>query len=94
MNKIMSLPNIIIETINHSFKLIITVCFIIFLLIFYQFTLNQRYQYHETVSEKYRNIVIFDTRKGEMYSTLRGSDDDSHWNRWSPFSEDQSIERQ
>jgi hypothetical protein len=92
MNKLMSFLNKFLEFINSFFKLIITICIIIYLIIFYQSTLNQRYQYHETVDNGGRNIVIFDTKKGEMYSMVRlGSHED--WFRLSPFSEEQGIER-
>ena len=63
-------------------------------IIFYQSTLNQRYQYHETVYEGNRNIVIFDTKKGEAYSILRGDvNNDYYWTSLSPFSKEQVIDR-
>ena len=80
MNKLMSFLNKILEPIcvifrradhfiNSFFKSIIIICVIIYLAIFYQSTLNQRYQYHETVNNGNRKIVIFDTKKGEVYSS-------------------------
>lgn len=72
----------VVYFINSFFKPIIIICIIIYLIIFYQSTLNQRFQYYETVDNKgNRNIVIFDTKKGEMYSY-----DEPYWERLSPFS--------
>jgi hypothetical protein len=79
--------------INSFFKSIIIICIIIYLIIFYQSTLNQRFQYHETVSNGNRNIVIFDTKKGEMYTISGGDDDDNFWRRLSPFSGTDTIEQ-
>jgi hypothetical protein len=95
MNKLMSFLNKILEFINSFFKLIIIICIIIYLTIYYQSALNQRYQYHETLDNTYgrRNIVIFDTKKGEAYSILSHYDDENNWRRLSPFSEEQGIER-
>ncbi len=98
MNKLMSFLNKILESIyvifrravhfiNNFFKPIIIICIIIYLIIFYQSTLNQRYQYHETVDNKgNRNIVIFDTKKGEAYGTDGDIDYIMSWYRISPFS--------
>jgi len=88
MNKIMSLLNIIIEIINRFFKLIIFICIVIYLVIYYQSTLNHRYQYH--VEDE--NPVIFDTKKGEMYMFMSGKDKKpSEWVKVSPFSKSESI---
>jgi hypothetical protein len=98
MNKLMSFLNKILESlrvtfrmvvhfINRYFKLIIIVFIIVYLAIFYQSTLNQRYQYHETVDDGHHHIVIFDTKKGVMY-IIQGSEDDPFgWVEVSPFSE-------
>jgi nitrate reductase gamma subunit len=98
MNKLMSFLNKILESlrvifrradhfINSFLKPIIIICVIIYLIIFYQSTLNQRYQYYETVDHGERNIVIFDTKKGEMYNTIYDDfSDHAVWYRISPFS--------
>ena len=103
MNKLMSFLNKILEPIcvifrradhfiNSFFKSIIIICVIIYLAIFYQSTLNQRYQYHETVDNGDRNIVIFDTKKGEVYSTIYDDlSDHAVWYRISPFSKRRYI---
>jgi hypothetical protein len=104
MNKLMSFLNKILESIcvvfhradhfiNSFFKPIIIICIIIYLIIFYQSTLNQRYQYYETIYNGDQNIVIFDTKKGEAYSTLRGYDYDFYWYRISPFSKRRYIKQ-
>ena len=69
---------------NSLFKITIIVCFIIFLIIYYQSTLNQRYQYYNWEN----NIVFFDTKKGEMYAL---SMKDGIWIKLSPFSESKAI---
>jgi hypothetical protein len=90
----MSFLNKILEFINSFFKLIIIICIIIYLIIFYQSNLNQRYQYHETMdNDGTRNIVIFDTKNGEAYSILSRYDHINSWRRLSPFSEEQRIEK-
>ena len=100
MNKLMSFLNKILESIcgvfrradhfiNSFFKSIIIICIIIYLIIFYQSTLNQRFQYYETVDNGKRNIVIFDTKKGEVYSA--DNDDGADWERLSPFSKGRYI---
>jgi hypothetical protein len=88
MNKLMSFLNKILEFINIFFKPIIIICIIIYLAIFYQSTLNQRFQYYETVDNGSRNIVIFDTKNGEMYSY-----DEPYWERLSPFSKERNIKQ-
>jgi len=93
MNKIISFLNKIIEIINHSFKLIITICIIIYLIIFYQSTLNQRFQYFETTDNGSPHIVIFDTKNGEMYSPDDGSRYQYDWLKMSPFSKEQIINK-
>jgi hypothetical protein len=99
MNKLMSFLNKILESIcvilrrvvhfiESFFKPIIIICIIIYLIIFYQSTLNQRYQYYETVNNGNRYIVIFDTKKGEVYSGDPDAylDNVGQWVRISPFS--------
>ena len=93
MNRLMSFLNKILEFINSFFKPIIIFCIIIYLIVYYQSTLNQRYQYHETIDGIQDIVVIFDTKKGEAYSILRRSDHYNSWRRLSPFNEEQSIEK-
>jgi hypothetical protein len=73
---------------NSLFKITIIVCFIIFLIIYYQSTLNQRYQYYNGN----KDIVVFDTKKGEMYVFSIGDKEfENRWFRVSPFSESKAI---
>jgi hypothetical protein len=88
MNKLMSYLNKLIDIINSLFKLTIIICIIIYLIIYYQSTLNHRYQYHATDPDH----VIFDTKKGEMYVLLQGEDKKpAQWVKVSPFSKRESI---
>ena len=83
MNKLMSFFNKILEFINSFFKLIIIICIITYLIIYYQSTLNNRYQYHHDGSSE----IVFDTKKGEMYIFAPGKDKEpSDWVKVSPFS--------
>jgi len=73
---------------NSLFKITIIICFIIFLIIYYQSTLNQRYQYYNWEN----NIVFFDTKKGEMYVLNLGDKEPAkQWIMVSPFSEIKAI---
>lgn len=88
MNKLTLFLNKFLEIINSCFKLTIIICIIIYLILYYQSTLNHRYQYHQ----KDNDIVIFDTKKGEMYLLLPGKDKEpSQWVKVSPFSKREWI---
>jgi hypothetical protein len=90
MNKLISFFNKILEFINSFFKLIIIICIITYLIIYYQSTLNNRYQYHhdQTLTE----MQIFDTKKGEIYWFDSTSDKtSSFWIKMSPFSKTDAI---
>jgi len=92
INKLMSFFNKILEFINSFFKLIIIICVIIFLVIYYQSTLNNRYQYHLGLDDAV--CIIFDTKKGEVYALVKANEDKkqlSYWARVSPFSKREFI---
>lgn len=63
-DKSISLLNKILEIINNYFKLIIIICAVVSLIIYYQSTLNHRYQLHYQGENE---ISIFDTKRGEVY---------------------------
>jgi hypothetical protein len=85
MNKLVALLNNIIDIIDRFFKITIIICIIIYLIIYYQSTLNHRYQYHQATDGQY--IKIFDTKKGEIYIFASSKDKEpSGWLKISPFS--------
>lgn len=86
MNKIVSFLNKFIEVINSLFKLVLIICIVIYLTIYYQSSLNNRFQYFNP-TENQENVVIFDTKKGEMYILFLGKDKEpTKWVKASPFS--------
>lgn len=84
--------NKLIEVINSLFKLILIICIVVYLIIYYQSTLNKRFQYYNP-TENQKDLVIFDTKKGEMYIFLPGKDKEpaKWWIKASPFSKREFI---
>ena len=79
MNKIMAK---IMDIVNTYFKLIIIVCVILYLMIYYQSTLNHRYQYIK-VDFKDCHEIVFDSSTGDMFGRVEYRDF-SRWERKTP----------
>lgn len=94
-NKLIEISNRLIwgayaATINRMFKVTVLICIIIYLIIFYQSTLNHRYQFFHDFDDQ--SVLIFDTKKGEMYVfVLSKGNELSYWRKMSPFSKSESI---
>ncbi len=95
MNKVVSISNVFLGIFNRFFKLTVIICFVIFLIIYYQSTLNNRYQYHPPSAEN-NDCIIFDKKKGEIYTLTSYDAGDKErnfvWVRMSPFSKTETFD--
>lgn len=90
MNKLTVFLNKIVGLKDGLFKLTLIICLITYLIIYYQSTLNNRYQYYPKTGNEH--MLIFDTKKGEMYFWFPGKDNSpSQWFKVSPFSKSEVI---
>ena len=58
------------DFVNILSKIILILCGIIFLVIYYQSTLNQRFQFHKMYPDS-PNSIVFDTKTGDLYFSKR-----------------------
>jgi len=95
MNKSVSISNLFLGIFNRFFKLTVIICFIIFLIIYYQSTLNDRYKYYPPSAENI-DCIIFDKKKGEIYTLTSYDVGDKEkkyvWVSMSPFSKMETFD--